>query len=136
MMVVGKIFGSKQFISNGNGGISLVLTQNEKGATGFKSMSLFVVPKDIDGQANYTISKIEEKPGLHGSATCAIQFDGSKGWFLGENGKGFSYMLHLMNEARLAVGFQGLGLMEACYRLAKDYSDQRMSWNKPLPSMK
>ena len=127
-----KIYGSKQFISNGNGGISLVLAQNEKGAKGFKNMSLYVVPMDIDGKQNYTITKIEEKPALHGSATCAIQFDGSEGWLLGENGKGFKYMLHLMNEARLAVGFQGLGLMEACYRLAKDYADQRKSWDKPL----
>ncbi|SMF71752.1 acyl-CoA dehydrogenase family protein [Pseudobacteriovorax antillogorgiicola] len=127
-----KIYGSKQFISNGSGGLSLVLAQNKKGAKGLKSLSLFVVPQELDGKANYIVSKIEEKPGLHGSATCALQFDGSKGWLVGKNGLGFKYMSLLMNEARLAVGFQGLGLMEACYRLAKDYADQRVAWSKPI----
>ena len=120
-----KIYGAKQFISNGGGGLSLVLAQNKKGANGLKSINLFAVPQFIDDKANYIVSKIEEKPGLHGSATCALQFEGSKGWLLGKNGESFVYMLHLMNEARLAVGFQGLGLMEACVRLADDYSQQR-----------
>lgn len=127
-----KIYGSKQFISNGNGGISLVLAQNAKGAKGLGSISLFVVPRSLDGKDNFSITKIEEKPGLHGSATCALQFDGSTAWLLGRSGEGFKYMLHLMNEARLAVGFQGLGLMEACYRLAHDYANERQSWGKPI----
>lgn len=127
-----KIYGSKQFISNGSGGLSLVLAQNKKGANGLRSLNLFVVPQHIDGKQNYLVSKIEEKPGLHGSATCALQFNGSTGYLLGNDGEGFRYMLDLMNEARLAVGYQGLGLMEAVYRLGKDYADQRYSWGKPI----
>lgn len=126
------LYGSKQFISNGGGGLSLVITQNAKSAKGLDTINLFVVPQFLDGKANYTVTKIEEKPGLHGSATCALQFDGSKGWLVGESGKGFKYMLHLMNEARIAVGFQALGLMEACERLAKNYADDRESWGKPI----
>lgn len=126
------IHGSKQFISNGNGGISLVLGQNKKGAKGLNSLNLYLVPRTIDGQTNYRVTKIEDKPGLHGSATCALHFEGAKGYLLGKEGKGFSYMLHLMNEARLAVGFQALGLMDAVYRLAKDYAEQRQSWDKPI----
>ncbi|MFW7377833.1 MAG: acyl-CoA dehydrogenase family protein [Oligoflexus sp.] len=126
------IYGSKQFISNGNSGISLVLAQNKKGAKGLKSINLYLVPHTLDGKDNYRVTKIEEKPGLHGSATCALHFDASVGYLLGKDGEGFIYMLHLMNEARLAVGFQGLGLMEAVYRLAKQYANERHSWDKPI----
>ncbi len=126
------ITGAKQFISNGGGGISLVLAQNKKGANSLKTISLFVVPQFIDDKQNYLVTKIEEKPGLHGSATCAMQFEKSKGWLLGKDGEGFIYMLHLMNEARLAVGFQGLGLMEACIRLSEEYASQRQAWGKPI----
>ncbi len=127
-----KIYGAKQFISNGGGGLSLVLAQNKKNATGLKSINLYVVPQFENGEQNYRVSKIEEKPGLHGSATCALNFDGSKGYLLGKNGEGFVYMLHLMNEARLAVGYQGIGLMESVYRLAKDYANERQSWGKAI----
>lgn len=127
-----EITGAKQFISNGNGQVSLVLAKNAKGAKGLKSLNLFLVPRVIDGKANFTISKIEEKPGLHGSATCALEFDRSKGWLLGKNGEGFIYMLHLMNEARIAVAFQGLGLMEASFRLAKDFASQRKAFGVPI----
>ena len=66
-----RITGSKQFISNGCGGLSLVIAMNAKGAKGLKKISLFVVPQEIDGKPNYEVTKIEEKPGLHGSATCS-----------------------------------------------------------------
>ena len=127
-----KLYGSKQFISNGGGGLSLVITQNKKGAKGLNTINLFVVPQYLDGKPNYTVAKIEEKPGLHGSATCALQFDGSTGWLVGKDGAGFKYMLHLMNEARIAVGFQALGLMEAAERLARQYANDRESWGKPI----
>jgi hypothetical protein len=83
-------------------------------------------------QFNYTVNKIEDKLGLHGSATCELNFDGSVAYLLGENGKGFQHMLHLMNDARIAVGFQALGNMEAIYRLTADYCSQRKSWGVPI----
>ncbi|MCX6130325.1 MAG: acyl-CoA dehydrogenase family protein, partial [Proteobacteria bacterium] len=127
-----RIFGNKQFISNGCGEISLVLAMNKKAAKGLKCINLYLVPRTIAGKHNFEVAKIEEKPGLHGSATCALKFDNSVGYLLGENGQGFQYMLHLMNEARLGVAFQSLGVMEACYRLARDYAAQREAWGKPI----
>ena len=126
------VHGTKQFISNGCGEVSLVLAKNSKGAKGLKSLNLFLVPKTIDGKDNFSVIKLEEKPGLHGSATCALEFKDSKGFLLGKNGEGFVYMLHLMNEARVAVAFQGLGLMEAAYRLAKDFASQRKAFGVPI----
>ena len=127
-----KVTGNKQFISNGCGEISLVLAKNAKGAKGLKSLNIYLVPRKIDGKNNFSIVKLEEKPGLHGSATCALEFKDSVGYLLGKNGEGFMYMLHLMNEARVAVAFQGLACMEACWRLAADYAEQRKSFGKSL----
>lgn len=126
------VTGEKIFISNGCGGISLVLAQNEKGAQGLKSLSLFLIPQEVDKKSNFSITKIEEKPALHGSATCALKFDRSKAWLIGDNGCGFKYMAYLMNEARIAVAYQGLGIMEASWRLANSYAEQRKSWGKPI----
>lgn len=128
-----KIYGSKRFISNGCGQIALVLAMREKGATGLSNINLYMcLRKDVDGRDNFRVTKLEDKLGLHGSATCELAFDGSKGVLLGEDGKGFQHMLLLMNDARIAVGFQGLGLIQAVWRLASDYASQRKSWGKPI----
>ncbi|MEZ4743696.1 MAG: acyl-CoA dehydrogenase family protein [Bdellovibrionota bacterium] len=124
--------GSKQFISNGNSQVSLVLAMNKKGATSLSDLSLYLCPSEVDGKKNIHVTKIEEKVGLHGSATCELLYKDAKAYLLGESGKGFKYMLRLMNDARIAVGFQGLGLMEATLRLAKDYASQRKTWDKPI----
>jgi alkylation response protein AidB-like acyl-CoA dehydrogenase len=124
--------GNKRFISNGNGEVSLVLAKNKKGAEGLNDLSLFLCPAKIDGKRNFQITKLEEKVGLHGSATCELVFEKSKAFLLGESGSGFKYMLRLMNDSRLGVAFQGLGLMEATYRLAREYAEQRKTWGKPI----
>ena len=137
-----KLYGSKRFISNGCSQVCLVLAMNGKGVKGLNNLNMFLClrkpPFRLDGQEdskvefNYTVNKIEEKLGLHGSATCEINFDGSVAYLLGENGKGFQHMLHLMNDARIAVGFQALGNMEAIYRLSADYCSQRKAWGVPI----
>lgn len=127
-----KIFGSKRFISNGNAAISLVLAMNAKGAQGLKNLNLYLVERKINGKPNFMVTKLEEKVALHGSATCELQFDGSVGYLIGKEGEGFRYMSLLMNMARVAVGFQGLGMMEAIWRLATDYAHQRKSMGKPI----
>ncbi len=126
------ISGSKRFISNGNGEISLVLAKNKKGGESLNDLSLFLCPAFVNGKRNFHITKVEEKVGLHGSATCELVFEQSKGYLIGANGSGFKYMLKLMNDSRIGVAFQGLGLMEACYRLARDYAEQRKTWGKPI----
>jgi len=128
-----KLFGTKRFITNGCGDVSLVLAKGQKGAEGLQHLNLFLCfRKNSDGSRNYEISKLEEKIGLHGSPTCELQFDGSHAELIGEEGLGFSYMLHLMNEARVGVSYQGVGIMEAVYRLAKDYTQERKAWGRPL----
>jgi alkylation response protein AidB-like acyl-CoA dehydrogenase len=127
-----RLYGSKRFISNGSGQLSLVLAQNGKGARGLGALNLFLCLRKIDGGHNYRVTKIEDKVGLHGSATCELAFDGSVAVLLGEENKGFQHMLHLMNDARIAVGFQGVGHMEAIWRMAKAYCDERKAWGKPL----
>ncbi|MBC7660044.1 MAG: acyl-CoA dehydrogenase family protein [Chitinophagaceae bacterium] len=127
-----RLSGNKQFISNGCGNLSLVLAHNRKGSGSLKTLNLYLVPRRVNGKFNFEVSKIEEKPGLHGSATCALKFDESVAYLIGKDGEGFKYMAHLMNEARLAVGFQSLGLMEASYRLSYNYAQQRESWGKPI----
>lgn len=128
-----KIYGSKRFISNGSSMVSLVLAKKGKGEKGLSALNLYLcLHKDSAGRHNYEVTKIEEKPGLHGSATCELKFDGSHAELIGEVGKGFEYMLHLMNEARLGVALQGVGVMEAVLRLAKDYTAQRHTWGRPI----
>ncbi|MEN9834367.1 MAG: hypothetical protein RL011_560 [Pseudomonadota bacterium] len=137
-----RLYGSKRFISNGNSQVCLVLAMNAKGVKGLNNLNMFLClrkpPFRLDGKVdpnvtyNYTVNKIEDKLGLHGSATCELNFDGSVAYLLGENGKGFQHMLHLMNDARIAVGFQALGNMEAIFRLSKDYCDQRKAWGVPI----
>ena len=128
-----KLYGTKRFISNGNGQVSLVLAKNKKGAKGLKNLNLYMCLRNHDdGTANYKVEKVEEKVGLHGSATCELVYDGSKAWRLGKDGEGFKYMLYLMNDARIAVAFQGLGLMDEVYHLASTYASERTSWDKPI----
>ena len=127
-----RLHGTKRFITNGTSQICLVLAMNEKGASGLNNLSLFVCPRIIDNQENVKILKLEEKCALKGSATAELAFDGSKAWLLGKEGEGFRYMLTLMNDARIGVGFQGIGLMEATYRLAKDYAMERKTWGKAI----
>lgn len=128
-----KLFGSKRFISNGCSMVSLVLAKGAKGAMGLEALNLYLCfQKNDDGTDNYQVTKLEEKPGLHGSPTCELQYDGSRAELIGEEGYGFKYMLHLMNEARIGVAFQGLGIMEAVLRIARTYAGQRKTWGRPI----
>ena len=128
-----KLYGSKRFISNGCGMVSLVLARQKQGENGLSSLSLFLcLRKNAGGANNYEVTKLEEKPGLHGSPTCELQYEGSVAEIIGEEGKGFTYMLHLMNEARIGVSIQGVGIMEAVLRMAKEYTATRKTWGRPI----
>lgn len=127
-----RLYGSKRFISNGQSQVCLVLGKNAKGAEGLKNLNLYLCLREVDGRQNYLVTKLEHKVGLKGSATCELQFEGAKAWRLGKDGEGFKCMLKLMNDARLAVAYQGLGVMEGAFRLAKNYAEERESWGKPI----
>ena len=126
------LFGTKRFITNGNGHLSLVLAKDKKGAIGLGHLSLYLCPLEVDGKQNIEISKVESKVALNGSATCEMRYHKSKAWVVGELGQGYRYMLDLMNDSRIGVGFQGVGLMEACLRIAKEYTSERTTWGRPI----
>jgi len=132
-----EITGTKIFISSGDNDlvdniIHLVLARIEGAPEGTKGISLFVVPKvrvNEDGSlgaANAVeCGALEHKMGIHGNATCVMNYDGATGWLVGEENKGLRAMFTMMNEARLAVGIQGLAQSEVAYQNAVDYARER-----------
>jgi len=133
-----KITGTKIFISAGEHDmaeniIHLVLARIEGAPAGTKGISLFVVPKIMvkdDGSLGekngVTCGSIEEKMGIHGNATCVMNYDGATGWLIGEENRGLNAMFVMMNEARLGVGVQGLAQSEVAYQNAVIYAKERL----------
>ena len=132
------ITGQKIWISAGEHDLSgniihLVLARIDGAPAGVKGISLFVVPKFIPdengepGERNDLVcGGLEEKMGIHGNATCVMNYDGAKGWLVGEENKGLKTMFIMMNEARLGVGLQGLGLAEVAYQYSRDFAKDRI----------
>lgn len=126
------ITGSKIFITNGENDLTEnilhpVLTRLEGAPAGTKGISLFFVPKLIDGKNNNVrCTRVEEKMGIHGNGTCAMSFDGSQGWLIGEENKGMSIMFSMMNRARHMVAMQGVASAYASYMYALDYAKERV----------
>ncbi len=127
-----RITGSKQFITNGCGDVCVVLARSEAGSRGLAGLSLFLVPRVIDGKDNYRVARPEKKFVIRGSATCELAFDGSRAELLGPLGAGFTEILTFMNEARLVVGVQGLGLAEAALQAARAYAGRRVQMGRPI----
>jgi acyl-CoA dehydrogenase len=133
-----KIAGTKIFISAGEHDLSeniihLVLARIEGAPVGTKGISLFVVPKIMVGEDgslgdrnSVSCGSIEEKMGIHGNATCVMNYDGAVGWLIGEENRGLHAMFTMMNEARLGVGVQGLAQSEVAYQNAAAYAKERL----------
>ena len=133
-----KITGTKIFISAGEHDLTenivhLVLARIEGAEEGVKGISLFVVPKFLPrgdgdpGERNHvSCGSIEEKMGIHGNATCVMNYDEATGWLIGEAHKGLRAMFTMMNEARLGVGIQGLAQSEVAYQNAVEYARDRL----------
>ncbi|MDE1152499.1 MAG: acyl-CoA dehydrogenase C-terminal domain-containing protein [Micavibrio sp.] len=133
------ITGTKIFISSGEHDLTsnilhLVLAKIDDPTTppGIKGISLFLVPKFLptpDGQPGERnpafCGRIEEKMGIHANSTCEMNFTAAKGWLVGEAHKGMRAMFVMMNEARLGVGLQGLGLSEVAYQNGLAYALDR-----------
>lgn len=130
------ITGNKIFITNGGGGLGFVLARIKGAPEGLAGISMFLVEEWIDGPNgrvhNYKIGKLEEKMGMHGSPTCEVVYENSVGMLIGKENEGFQYMLHLMNEARISVGLQSLGGIEAALENVKDYAETRKQFGKTL----
>ncbi len=133
-----KITGTKIFISAGEHDLAeniihLVLARIEGAPAGIKGISLFVVPKlkvNADGSLGapngVSCGSIEHKMGIHGNATCVMNYDDATGWLVGAENKGMAAMFVMMNEARLGVGVQGLAMSEVAYQNAVAYARERL----------
>ncbi|MEZ5782708.1 MAG: acyl-CoA dehydrogenase C-terminal domain-containing protein [Rhizobiaceae bacterium] len=133
-----RISGQKIFISAGEHDLSdniihLVLARIEGAPEGTKGISLFIVPKflpDASGEPGernaLSCGSIEEKMGIHGNATCVMNYDEATGWLLGAENGGLKAMFVMMNEARLGVGMQGLAMGEVAYQNAAAYAKERL----------
>ncbi|HEY8006158.1 MAG TPA: acyl-CoA dehydrogenase C-terminal domain-containing protein [Methylocella sp.] len=132
------IFGEKIFISAGDHDLAdniihLVLARIEGAPAGVKGISLFAVPKILiepDGSLGasnkVTCGALEHKMGIHANATCVMNYDGAKGFLVGEPHRGLNAMFVMMNEARLGVAIQGLAISEVAYQNAAAYAKERL----------
>lgn len=126
------ISGTKIFITSGDHGLTdniihLVLARLPDAPKGTKGISLFVVPKFMNGERNNAWpASIEHKMGLNGSATCVMNFDDAKGYLVGQANKGLNIMFSMMNGARLNTGIQGMAVSSASYLGALEYAKERL----------
>ncbi|MGB0452123.1 MAG: acyl-CoA dehydrogenase family protein [Bacteriovoracaceae bacterium] len=129
--------GSKLFITNAGGGLQFVLAKVKGAPDTLEGLSLFYVKQDdpLKEGLNYHVVKDEEKMGMHGSFTCEVLYENTVGRLVGKEGEGFKIMLHLMNEARIAVGMQGLGGIEGSLALASQYASERSQFDRNLKDL-
>ncbi|MGL6210922.1 MAG: acyl-CoA dehydrogenase [Paracoccaceae bacterium] len=138
------ISGQKIYITWGDNDFSanvchLVLARLPDGGKGTKGISLFMVPKFLPDAAgnpgvrnSLSVVSLEHKLGIHGSPTAVMQYDGATGWLVGEANAGMAAMFTMMNNARLGVGAQGVGIAEAATQAALAYALDRKQGRTPL----
>ena len=136
------VTGEKIFIPSGHGKYHFVIARTEDTDPddpmgGLNGLSMFLVKTYEDDESGkrhriVQLSRVEEKLGHHGSATCGLVFDRAPAELVGKRGEGFKYMLTLMNNARVGVGFECLGLSESAYRTALEYAAERRSMGKSI----
>ncbi|MBP9184798.1 MAG: acyl-CoA dehydrogenase [Fuscovulum sp.] len=138
------ISGQKIFITWGDSDLTpnvchLVLARLPDGAEGTRGISLFMVPKfipDAEGKLgdrnSLRVVSLEHKLGIHGSPTCVMEFDGATGWLVGAPHKGMAAMFTMMNNARLSVAAQGVGVAEAALQHALAYAMDRRQGATPI----
>jgi acyl-CoA dehydrogenase len=134
-----KITGTKIFISAGEHDLAenivhLVLARIDGAPAGTRGLSLFIVPKflpaasgSVGARNAVSCGSIEEKMGIHGNATCVMNYDAATGWLIAEPNRGLQAMFTMMNEARLGVGVQGLAMSEVAYQNAAAYAKERLA---------
>jgi alkylation response protein AidB-like acyl-CoA dehydrogenase len=137
------ITGNKIFISSGDTDIAeniihIVLARLPDSPAGVKGISLFLVPKiqvkengKLGEKNGVTCNSLEEKLGIHANATCSMNFEGAKGYLIGEVNKGMSCMFTFINESRLAVAQQAHGHIEASFQKALAYAQDRIQMRAP-----
>ncbi|MGD0998299.1 MAG: acyl-CoA dehydrogenase family protein [Thermoleophilia bacterium] len=129
---VWRLTGVKRFITNGCGQVSLVLARSEEGTTDARGLSMFLYERD----EHMKIRRLEDKLGIHGSPTCELQFDDAPAQLVGERRRGLTtYVMSLMNGARVAIAAQAQGIAEASYRAASKYADERVQFGGPIRNL-
>ncbi|WP_413717105.1 acyl-CoA dehydrogenase [Silicimonas sp. MF1-12-2] len=138
-----RISGQKIYITWGDADFManvchLVLARLPDGAPGTKGISLFMVPRHLpDANGNpgdrnsLRVVSLEHKLGIHGSPTAVMEYDNATGWLVGEEHGGMAAMFTMMNNARLAVGAQGIGMAEAAFQHALSYARDRKQGKAP-----
>ena len=142
-----RISGQKIYITFGEHSLTdnivhLVLARTPDAPTGTKGISLFIVPKFLvndDGSLgdrnDVHVVSVEHKMGINGSPTCVLAYgdnsEGAVGYLIGEENAGMRYMFTMMNNARLGVGVEGLGLAERSYQAALAYAKERTQGYAP-----
>jgi 3-(methylthio)propanoyl-CoA dehydrogenase len=121
--------GVKRFITNGCGDVLLVLARSEPEITDGRGLSLLVV----DRGPRVRVRRLENKLGIHGSPTCELFFDDAPAKLIGERQRGLiTYVMSLMNGARIGIAAQALGIGEAAYRVARDYAHSRKQFETAI----
>jgi alkylation response protein AidB-like acyl-CoA dehydrogenase len=121
--------GVKRFITNGCGEVLLVLARSEPDISDGRGLSLFVTERS----PKVRVRHLEEKLGIHGSPTCELVFDDTPCRLIGERQRGLiTYVMALMNGARVGIAAQSLGVAEAAYRLARTYAHTRCQFGGPI----
>ncbi|MFT3767204.1 MAG: acyl-CoA dehydrogenase family protein [Minicystis sp.] len=137
------VTGQKIFITSGHGKYHFVIARTEQVKdpsdpySGLAGLSMFMVKAyddlpDGTRKRYVTLERVEEKLGHHGSVTAALSFERAPAELVGKRGEGFKYMLVLMNNARVGVGFESIGLAESALRMARAYAEERRSMGKPI----
>lgn len=122
--------GVKRFITNGDADIKLVLARSESGTADARGLSCFVYDRSWGG---VTVRRIEHKMGIKGSPTCELAFNDAPAKLLGSRGLGLiKYVMSMMNGARLDIGAQSVGIMEAALREAVRYANERRQFGVPI----
>jgi len=121
--------GRKQFISAGQGDMVIVLARCVAGSTGLDGLGMFIADREGD---NYVVERAEHKFVIRGSPTCALVFEGTRATALGKPGDGWKQILTFMNESRLGVGIQGIGVATAALAKASEYAATRVQMGKPI----
>ena len=133
------ITGEKIFISAGEHDLAenivhIVLARLPNAPSGTKGISLFIVPKfNVDDSGNIqdrnqvVCSAIEHKMGIHGNATCVMNFDAAKGYLIGPENRGLNCMFTFMNTARIGTAVQGLAASEIAFQGALSYAKERLA---------
>ncbi|MFZ5829518.1 MAG: acyl-CoA dehydrogenase family protein [Planctomycetota bacterium] len=121
--------GVKRFITNGCGEILLVLARSEPDISDGRGLSLFITERS----EKVRVRHLEHKLGIHGSPTCELVFDDTPCRLIGERQRGLiTYVMALMNGARVGIAAQSLGVAEAAYRLARTYAHTRQQFGGPI----